>query len=96
MVAAKDIPTLPILEFLWRLKVQQPPSTATHWQDVPSLRPVIPFPKEVPAKVHLAKLDQLARKGLINGCACGCAGAWEITAKGIERLETLRKEVVKC
>lgn len=31
---------------------------------------------EYPRKVVLAKLKQLARRGVIDGCACGCRGDW--------------------
>lgn len=31
-----------------------------------------------PPKVVLAKLRKLLKRGLIDGCGCGCRGDWEI------------------
>ncbi len=39
-----------------------------------------------PKKLILAKMSQLIKKGLINGCTCGCRGDFEITPKGEEYL----------
>jgi hypothetical protein len=36
----------------------------------------------VPPRLLLAKARRLDRRGLITGCACGCRGDFEITAKG--------------
>lgn len=41
------------------------------------------FP-EFPRKVVRAKLDKLVRKGLLDGCACGCRGDFQATARGRE------------
>ena len=35
-----------------------------------------------PRKVILAKMRALLRRGLIDGCACGCRGDFELTLKG--------------
>jgi hypothetical protein len=45
----------------------------------------------VPPKLLLAKAKRLDRRGLISGCACGCRGDFEITAKGRE-LQRLERE----
>lgn len=37
----------------------------------------------VPWKVLQAKLKALRRRGLIDGCACGCRGDWELTTEGV-------------
>ena len=37
---------------------------------------------EYPEKVLLAKLKSLVRRGLLDGCACGCRGDFTITKKG--------------
>lgn len=42
-----------------------------------------------PSKVVLAKCRQLMKRGLINGCDCGCRGDFEITDKGREYLAGL-------
>lgn len=33
---------------------------------------------EFPPKVVMAKLKQLKRRGLIDGCDCGCRGDWHL------------------
>lgn len=40
----------------------------------------------VPEKVLRAKLCAMKRRGLIDGCGCGCRGDWTITARGREAL----------
>ncbi len=37
-------------------------------------------------KLILAKMKQLIKRGLVDGCACGCRGDFEITPKGEEWL----------
>ncbi len=44
------------------------------------------FPSGTPEKIVIAKLSSLCRRGLIDGCTCGCKGAFEITRKGEEHL----------
>ena len=44
------------------------------------------FPPETPYKLARAKLVQLRRMGLVDGCGCGCRGDWTITPMGIEFL----------
>jgi hypothetical protein len=39
-------------------------------------------PPNTPHKVVVAKLAKLIRRGLIDGCACGCRGDFEITTLG--------------
>jgi hypothetical protein len=40
----------------------------------------------VPSKVVLAKMRMLIRRGLVDGCDCGCRGDFVITPKGQELL----------
>lgn len=42
-----------------------------------------------PSKIVLAKARQLMKRGLIDGCDCGCRGDFEITDKGREHLVQL-------
>lgn len=35
---------------------------------------------EVPEKVVLAKLRSMEKRGLVDGCLCGCRGDFEIVA----------------
>jgi hypothetical protein len=42
------------------------------------------FPPDVPDRLLLAKMDGLIRRGLVDGCTCGCRGDFVLTAKGRE------------
>ncbi|MDR9836802.1 MULTISPECIES: hypothetical protein [Herbaspirillum] len=78
---AKDIPEVPVLQFLASL--EESPAT---WVDNNgaffdnSIQRGMP--SGVPAKVALAKMAAMIRKGLVNGCACGCRGDFLITDQG--------------
>ena len=37
-----------------------------------------------PSKVMLAKIRKLIRRGLLDGCTCGCRGDLEVTAAGAD------------
>ena len=39
-----------------------------------------------------AKMAQLIRSKLVTGCACGCRGDFELTAKGSERIAVKHTE----
>ena len=39
-----------------------------------------------PWKVVLAKFRRLQRRGLLDGCGCGCRGDWHLTAAGAAAL----------
>lgn len=41
------------------------------------------FPPETPWKVRLSKMRRFDKRGLIDGCTCGCRGDFEITDKGL-------------
>lgn len=77
----KDIPDQPIIEFVWNV------NNANRWannsfQDDGDV--VHAMPSEAPWKLRLAKMNQLLKRGLIDGCACGCRGDYVVTAKGCE------------
>lgn len=78
---AKDIPEVPVLQFLESLNG----SPAT-WLDNEGLlfdnSVQHGMPSGVPAKVVLAKMAAMIRKGLVEGCACGCRGNFLLTHKG--------------
>jgi predicted NBD/HSP70 family sugar kinase len=40
------------------------------------------MPPQVPEKLARAKMTMLMRRGLVEGCGCGCRGDWELTSKG--------------
>lgn len=78
----KDIPDKPIMEFLLKHK--------GHWcnwyfENDRDVRQVMP--KNLASeKLILAKMRQLMKRGLVDGCSCGCRGDFEITTKGEEWL----------
>lgn len=79
----KDIPDRPILEFLAKR-----PEVWHNWcfgdeRDVHNA-----MPEGVPGRLVLAKMRQLLRRHLIDGCPCGCRGDFEINAKGLNFLLT--------
>jgi hypothetical protein len=78
----KDIPDRPILELL----AKNPGQWHFLWMDHEfSIWPA--FPEEVCEKLMLSKMNTLIRRGLVDGCPCGCRGDFEIAAKGIEWLK---------
>jgi len=89
-MSAKDIPCRPILEFL----AKQDADVMCGWHDLyprdaycPTVRDAIPtYQGLFPDKVVLAKMRSLIKRGLVSGCACGCRGDFQITAKGAKTL----------
>ena len=82
---AKDIDELPVLRFLASLG-EKP---ATILQNVGALFENSiqhGMPAGVPTKVALAKMASMIRKGVVEGCPCGCRGDFVITCKGREVL----------
>lgn len=83
----KDIPDRPILEFLASLPVSEWGDVrvwCTHWPDKGLAMPSVAsaMPPDLPEKLYLAKMRMLLRRGLVDGCGCGCRGDWHITEKG--------------
>lgn len=78
----KDIPNKPILRFL---KEQDRWCTYGNSMFMPTVQDVMPT--DTPTKLQLSKMKQLIKRGLVDGCTCGCRGDFEITSKGLEYLE---------
>lgn len=81
----KDIPDEPILRFL-----AQRPGVWHNWyfgdeKDVTQVMPV-----GTPEKLVLGKMRMLMRRDLVDGCACGCRGDFEITQKGLDFLSLVK------
>ncbi len=89
----KDIPEKPILEFLnehpW------PEARMATWcgqrrrregdgNDVSAV-----MPAGTPTKLVLAKMKMMKRRGVVEGCACGCRGDFRISDKGLRELTPL-------
>jgi hypothetical protein len=73
----KDIPDGPILEFLAKQ------SLPCGWHDLNPRSDFMPtvrdaFPPDIPGRLLLAKMRMLIRRGLVDGCTCGCRGDFTI------------------
>ena len=73
----KDIPDIPILTFLLSNKGK---FCTRH-------RVCLAMPNDTPDKLLLAKMKMLIRRGLVEGCTCGCRGDFRITEKGEALIE---------
>lgn len=40
------------------------------------------MPPDTPEKLARAKMAMLKKRGLVDGCGCGCRGDWELTPAG--------------
>lgn len=90
----KDIPDRPVLEFLDGFP-RGNYSTAT-WFDAASgelFENSVQhgMPPGVPRKLALAKMRGLIKRGLVDGCCCGCLGDFSLTPKGIAALAAMEK-----
>lgn len=74
----KDIPDKPILEFLLRFK----PHWCNWFGDEYDKSVTQAMPKGINENLILAKMKMLIRRGLVEGCTCGCRGDFVITEKG--------------
>lgn len=54
-----------------------------HW-DISRHSVLSAMPPDLPEKLPLAKMRQLLRRGLVEGCGCGCRGDWTLTRKGFD------------
>lgn len=105
----KDIPDVPVLEFLAKLSrreiastfegngpdsvngiVTWYPSAGSTWGGCAHGVPhAMPLGADTPIKLVRAKMGSMIRRGLVNGCACGCRGDFELTDKGALHLASV-------
>lgn len=80
----KDIPTMPILRFLESLNGKW-----ANWFDptVYSNSVLNAMPPETPEKLAMTKMRNLIKKGVIDGCPCGCRGNYELNDRSRSMLE---------
>lgn len=90
-IQCKDIPTLPILQFVaehggigcnWNCPSEF--QNGNEWERKAydrNVRLSMPDGYNLPANLVLAKMRNLIRGELIEGCYCGCRGDFEITDK---------------
>ncbi len=81
----KDIPDEPILRFIGSHDGQW-----CNWYFGNDTDVHAAFPANVPDKLLLAKMAGLMRRGLVDGCPCGCRGDYVLTAKGREAIGLVR------
>lgn len=74
---AKDIPERPILEFISSRGVVMLYGETSVLSSMPE------WANE---KLALAKMRSLIKRGLVDGCACGCRGNFELAEAGIAAL----------
>lgn len=79
-IQCKDIDEKPILKFLFKNKI-----CILHDDYDNSINKS--FPYNTPQKLIIAKLYKLVKRGLIDGCCCGCRGDFSITNKGVSYLK---------
>lgn len=82
----KDIPDRPILEFLAR-NVGQWHNWIFDEGELSEFNVRLAMPPGTPDRLVIAKMAALIRRRLVDGCACGCRGDFEITDKGLEWLQ---------
>jgi len=97
-VQCKDIPDRPVLEFLRDLPYYPEDEVVFPWMGPLRMagtwigeRPnnvALAMPAGAPPKLVLAKMRMLEKRGLIEGCTCGCRGDFELTEKGTRFLST--------
>lgn len=73
----KDIPDMPILRLL---ADASPWAWVRRYRDVPCILDAMP--PGTPERLALAKMGMLMRRGLVDGCICGCRGDFSITHAG--------------
>jgi len=71
----KDIPDGPLLAFIAAKEREK--GGWVNWWDFDGTTYY-----GLPRNLFLAKMGRLITRGLLDGCACGCRGDWEITDKG--------------
>lgn len=79
----KDIPDLPILQFIESFK-----GLPCHFngRDISERSVLWAMPEKTPRKLALAKMNMLVRRKLVEGCTCGCIGLFEITGLGLQHI----------
>jgi hypothetical protein len=78
----KDIPDRPILEML-----AKNPTRYHNWCFGNEFDVCRAMPPETPEKLRLAKMRMMIRRGVVDGCPCGCRGNFVITEKGLAELK---------
>lgn len=87
MMQCKDIPDGPILEFLANQPMRYGSRVWANWfGDEHENSVTRAMPPSTPGKLVLAKMRQMIRRGVVDGCPCGCRGDFVITEKGLAEI----------
>jgi hypothetical protein len=78
----KDIPDRPILEMLAKNPTRWHNWCGTEWNVTEAM------PSGIPSKLALAKMRMMIRRGVVDGCPCGCRGDFVITEKGLAEISS--------
>jgi hypothetical protein len=104
----KDLDDLPVLQFLAMLERKEivscyntgpglqcfRPTTGTIHEGFPnSVLNALPYGGAYPTKLRVAKIKSMHRRGLIDGCVCGCRGDFELTDAGRAVLAASRSDL---
>jgi hypothetical protein len=84
----KDIPDRTILEMLAKNPTQWHNWCGTQWNVTEAM------PPGIPPKLVLAKMSMLIRRGVVDGCPCGCRGDFVITEKGLAEISSPNVEPI--
>lgn len=77
----KDVPTKPILERILEVGV-----AGFDKENISGKSVFLGFPNGAPSNLVLAKMKNLIKRGLVDGCACGCCGHFTLTDAGRDSL----------
>lgn len=88
MMQTKDIPDAPVLVFLLKQNGEW-----TNWFGDKFENSVTHAMPGVPPKLVLSKMRSMIKRGLVDGCGCGCRGDFVLTTKGqAEAIQALLDE----
>lgn len=85
----KDISDRDVLEFVWDVNQADRWGNNSFGNDA-DVRRAMPGGLDIPWKLAWAKMNQLIKRKLVDGCPCGCRGDYVVTAKGCEFIERPR------
>lgn len=90
----KDIPEKPIIDFLYELHKK---GVWGNWFEGAENSVASVMPPNTPEKLVRAKMNQMMRKGKVNGCPCGCRGDYRLDEMVINDIEVdlQIKEMIK-
>lgn len=83
---AKDLPDRTVLEAVRELAADDEGGKRRQWSDPPYWVMAWDLEKKLGLEdtggLLLAKCEALIKRGLLDGCTCGCRGDFELTTKG--------------